>query len=1064
MNKSIKKMSVRNQSEEIILQKCLYELNCNRLVTIKGLSTGALGLMLSQLFEILNGIVITPSEEKAEELESNINFFSQRRISQILSPDPYGLLERELSAMGALYRFFSGDIRTIVTTPQGLLLKVPSEDKLRSSTFSISVGREENRQRIIERLIELGYERVPMVEIPGEFSLRGAILDIYPPGSDNPLRIEFHDEYVESIRLFDVRTQRSIRFLEKADIGAARLEGEKTLLSSLYGVVVMVDPEEVLEEIRNLEEAEGRQILRVLEELPRILINPMIAKGAELHVETHKVTGLREKVLAKGLSALASFLSDYLAEGYEIHLVSSTPYQTERLKELLKDYGFTFDGYKEYISFETGELTEGFVWPSLRLLYITELEIFGKRVTSKSKRPQEKRSALSSISIEDLTPGDYVVHVDYGIGIFRGLKRLDVNGLKDFLMIEYEGGDKLYVPVERLNLIHKWIGPSDHPPKLSRLGGTSWQRLKIQTKKAVAEVARELLELYVQRKTSVGFAFSPPDPLFREFEATFPYEETPDQLEAIEAVLRDMTSPYPMDRLICGDVGFGKTEVAIRAAFKAVMDNKQVAVLVPTTVLAEQHLRTFRERFERYPIVVESLSRFKTPREQKEILKRLKAGKIDVIIGTHRLLQKDVEFKDLGLLIVDEEQRFGVKHKERLKELKRNVDCLTLTATPIPRTLQMALIGIKEISLITTPPPERQPIKTRIIPFDKKLIRKAILFEIERGGQVFFIHNRVADIFNLKRQLEEIVPEAQIGVAHGQMSSKDLEKVMYKFVTGQINVLLCTSIVELGLDIPNANTIIVNEAHTFGLADLYQLRGRVGRSWKKAFAYFIVPSTDLLTKDARRRLKALEEFTELGSGFKLAMKDLEIRGTGTLFGHRQSGHVFDVGFELYQKLLEETLRELKGEKPRPLTPEINIPIEAYIPADYIESDAERLLVYRRLSMVEDSQELEEIKEELKDRYGPIPAPLKGLLEVISLKLKLQKLGIRRLDFTGEGLRLKFLPDSPFRELVLSKAIKESNTKVVSSDELIVKLKGDWKKFLLRVESWVENPMAIGGER
>lgn len=1050
-------MDAKTQLEETI-KKCLYELNHTRSVSLKEVSIGAIGLLLSHLFELVKGMVVVPNEEKGEDIDRNINFFSEKRISYLLLPDPYGLLDQELLTMEALYKFFSNEIRTIITTPQGLLLKVPTADKLKTSVIHIYVGKEENRQRLIEKLIELGYERVPMVESPGELSVRGAILDVYPPSSDNPIRIEFLDEYVESIRLFDVKTQRSLRFLEKAEIGAARLGAEKSLLESLEGVLVIVDPEEVLEEIQELEGVEERQILKVLEGVPRLLVNPIVTEGTEINVETRKVFELREKVLSKGLSAFFSFLSDRIAEGYDIHLVSSTPYQTERLKELLRDHGINFDGYKGHIHFETGELTEGFLWPSMRLIYITESEIFGKKVIPKTRKQlPEKRPVLPSVSLEDLTPGDYVVHVDYGIGIFRGLKRLEINGLKDFLMIEYEGGDKLYVPVERLNLVHKWIGPFEHPPKLSRLGGTSWQRLKSKAKKAVTEVARELLELYVQRKTSTGFAFSPPDTLFREFEATFPYEETPDQLEAIEAVLRDMISPYPMDRLICGDVGFGKTEIAIRAAFKAVMDNKQVAVLVPTTVLAEQHLRTFRERFERYPIVVESISRFRTPREQNEILKRLKEGKIDVIIGTHRLLQEDVEFKDLGLLIIDEEQRFGVKHKERLKELKKNVDCLTLTATPIPRTLQMALVGIKEISLITTPPPERQPIKTRIIPFDKKLIRKAILFEIERGGQVFFVHNRVADIFNLKRQLEEIVPEAKIGVAHGQMSSKELERVMYKFIKGQINVLLCTSIVELGLDIPNANTIIVNEAHTFGLADLYQLRGRVGRSWRKAFAYFVVPSTDCLTKDARRRLRALEEFTELGSGFRLAMKDLEIRGAGTLFGHRQSGHVFDVGFELYQRLLEETLRELKGEKPRlSFTPEINVPIEAYIPAEYIESDTQRLLVYRGLSMLESLQELEEMKEELKDRYGPLPAPVEGLFEIISLKLKLQELGIARLEFTGEGLKLRFTPDSPFKDLAFSKAIKEKDTKVVSSNELIVK-GSDWKKSFLRVESWLANP-------
>ncbi|RLA85394.1 MAG: transcription-repair coupling factor [Deltaproteobacteria bacterium] len=637
--------------------------------------------------------------------------------------------------------------------------------------------------------------------------------------------------------------------------------------------------------------------------------------------------------------------------------------------------------------------------------------------------------------------------------MLRGLRKLDIEGSRDFILIEYEGGDRLYVPVDRMNLVHRWVGPSEQPPRLSRLGGPQWRRAKRRVRRAVQEVARELVELYAARKALPGHAFSPPDALFREFEATFPYEETPDQLEAIEAVIRDMCSPIPMDRLICGDVGFGKTEVAIRAAFKAVMDGKQVAVLVPTTVLAEQHYRTFRERLDRYPVVVEVLSRFRSPSEQKRILEDLRRGRIDIIIGTHRLLSKDVVFRDLGLLIIDDEQRFGVAHKERLKELKKTVDCLTLTATPIPRTLQMALVGLKEMSLITTPPAGRQSIKTRIIPFNEKLIRKAIMEELERGGQVFFIHNRIASIFQVARRLERIVPEARIAVAHGQMNPRELERIMMHFVRGKIDVLVSTSIVELGLDIPNANTIIIDEAHTFGLSDLYQLRGRVGRSWRKAYAYLIVPSPGDISRDARKRLKALEELSELGSGFRLAMRDLEIRGAGTLFGHRQSGHVADVGLELYNQMLEEAVRELKGDEiKRKITPEIRVPIEAHIPQGYIQDDSQRLLFYRRLSEVEDPRGLEALREELIDRYGPLPPEVEGLLEVISLKLELQELGIERLEVREGELRAK-LTEEVRPEGLISRIMRDPRGIRLTPDmELVVRAREDWRAAFRKVRS------------
>jgi transcription-repair coupling factor (superfamily II helicase) len=557
-------------------------------------------------------------------------------------------------------------------------------------------------------------------------------------------------------------------------------------------------------------------------------------------------------------------------------------------------------------------------------------------------------------------------------------------------------------------MVHKYIGTGEGPPKLDRLGGPSWGRTKKRVRRAAEEAARELVEIYAARKFLQGFSFSPRDAYFKEFEAAFEYEETPDQGEAIEQVMADMEEARPADRLICGDVGYGKTEVAIRAAFKAALDNKQAAVLVPTTVLAQQHYLTFTSRLQGYPVAVESLSRFKSRAEQREILQRLKEGTIDIIIGTHRLLRADVSFRNLGLLIIDEEHRFGVSHKERLKEMKKLVDCITLTATPIPRTLQMSLLGIRDLSLINTPPPNRQSIRTYLVTFDEGVIKEAILNEVNRGGQIFFVHNRVKDIDAMASLLRKLVPAVRLAIAHGQMRERALEEVMMQFVEGEVDLLVCTSIIESGLDIPNANTIIINHAERFGLADLYQLRGRVGRSIERAYAYLIVPPRRHLSREALRRLTAIQELSELGSGFRLAMRDLEIRGAGNLLGHVQSGHIAEVGFELYTSLLEKAIRELRGEEVKErVTPEIHMPIEAFIPADYIANDNQRLIYYKRLSALEDEQEIEEITAELQDRFGPLPPFLVNLLEVIRLKIWLSRFSVKRFELRGTRAVLAF---------------------------------------------------------
>ncbi|MEK7828614.1 MAG: transcription-repair coupling factor, partial [Deltaproteobacteria bacterium] len=642
------------------------------------------------------------------------------------------------------------------------------------------------------------------------------------------------------------------------------------------------------------------------------------------------------------LKPLVNKIKDWQDLGWGVFIICHNTGQAERLKELM-------EGALRLPTILIGDLSSGFRFPSIKLAVITEEEIFGQKV--KRRPPPSHKIDAFLTQLQDLNIGDFIVHTIHGIGIYQGLKRLKIEDIEnDFLLLEYQGGDKLYLPVQRLHLVGKYRGVEGKKPEIDKLGSTRWEKTKGRVKKIAEEMAKGLLELYAARKVVEGFSFSGGDRLFSEFEASFEYDETPDQLSAIEDVLKDMEEPRPMDRLICGDVGYGKTEVAMRAAFKAVMDNRQVAVLVPTTLLAQQHYLTFKNRFAAYPVTIEVLSRFRSPKEQKYILKRLANGEVDIIIGTHRLLQKDVVVKDLGLIIVDEEHRFGVSHKERLKQMKRQVDVLTLTATPIPRTLHMSLAGIRDLSIINTPPEDRLAIKTVVAKFDDELIRDAVRRELARGGQVFFVHNRVESIAQMADYLKRLIPEARIAVAHGQMKEKGLEKVMADFINKGYDILLSTSIIESGLDIPSANTILINRADRFGLAEVYQLRGRVGRSSHRAYAYLLTPPELILAEDAKKRLKALQELSDLGAGFRLAAHDLEIRGAGELLGAKQSGQIAEVGFEMYTQLLEDAIKELKGENiEKEIEPEINLRVSAYIPENYIPDERQRLFIYKRIA-------------------------------------------------------------------------------------------------------------------
>ena len=745
--------------------------------------------------------------------------------------------------------------------------------------------------------------------------------------------------------------------------------------------------------------------------------------------------GLRvtvSKETTHALKPLSRTLREWFDSGFRIMIACHKPAQAERLSELLLPYGVECDiseaGFRQElersntessparknirVTLLLGDISRGFSLPDSRLAFVAEEELFGKRVRRRGASDLRKKQILSSLA--ELKPGDYMVHVDHGIGAYRGLQHINVSGVGgDFLLLEYSGGDKLYLPVDRLGLAQRYAGPEGSAPPLDKLGGSSWEKTKGKAKKNIEEMAGELLEIYARRQICEGFSFSPPDSMYREFEASFAWEETPDQLSAIRDVLTDMQNSRPMDRLVCGDVGYGKTEVALRAAFKAALDGKQTGVLVPTTILAQQHFETFHARLKDYPVTVEALSRFRTTKEQKSILERLKKGDIDIIIGTHRLLQKDVAFKDLGLLIIDEEQRFGVKDKERLKAFRAVVDVMTLTATPIPRTLYMSMMGIRDLSIIDTPPVDRLAVKTFVARFSEDMVREAALRELRRGGQVFFVHNRVQTIAKRAELIAALIPEARIAIGHGQMPEQELEKVMLGFMRGETNLLICTTIIESGLDIPNANTIIVDHADRFGLSQLYQLRGRVGRSTQRGYAYLFISGEGSITSDARERLKILQDISELGAGFRIATHDMEIRGAGDMLGNRQSGTVSEIGFELYNQMLEETIRRMRGEEMvEQVEPEINLRVPAFIPETYVKDTNHRLVIYKKLTQAESEEDVLDVQYEVTDRFGSYPQATAYLFETMKLRIILKKLLVRRIDLEGNQVVIAFHPATP----------------------------------------------------
>ena len=934
----------------------------------------------------------------------------------------------------ALEAVLAGRARVLVTTARALQERLPALRGLAGLRRRLAVEEPGEPQSLVRWLEAAGYERVPLVEEVGQFSWRGGIVDVFGFGTPEPLRVEFWDDRIASLRTFDLFTQRSTAQLQEAyllpvdlraggaDLQPSTAEAPRHLLDLLGdGVqVVLWDPTAIAaewehgwNEVQRLyRQARTREDLvppsqrflppsevrAAVERLARWELRPEPPADVEFDLATPPAIDRR-------MGRLAEILREAAAAQERVVILCDNLGQVERLEEILAEHGVA--GLADVrLGALRGGVRLGEARPPLRIL--TDHEIFrrGRRL----RRRRAVRGGVALESLAALQPGDYVVHLDHGIGRFRGVERVQLGAEEiETLVLEYADGELLRVPVHRLDLIERWVGDdAGPPPRVHKLGGREWARTRRRAEQAIEQMAGELLALYAQRQVAQGHAFSPDTAWQAEMESAFLFEDTPDQRAATEAVKRDMESPRPMDRLIVGDVGYGKTEIAIRAAFKAVQDNKQVAVLVPTTILAEQHGRTFAERLAGYPVRIAVLSRLRTPKEQRAILAELADGRLDIVIGTHRLLQPDVRFHDLGLLVVDEEHRFGVRAKERLKQLKTSVDVLTLTATPIPRTLHLSLAGLRDLSLIQSPPRDRQPIVTHVVPWSDVILEDAIRRELDRGGQVFFLHNRVETIAEIAARVQRLVPEARVAIAHGQMHERALEEVMARFVAGEIDVLVCTSIIESGLDVPNANTLIVHRADQFGLAQLYQIRGRVGRSHVRAYCYLVVP--DDLPEEAERRLRVLEHYTDLGSGFGIALKDLELRGAGNLLGAEQSGFVHAVGVDTYLRLLESAVQRLKGEGPRARRdPEILLDGPAYLPDAYIPDSAQKLHAYRRLARATSLADVDALAEELRDRYGPLPPEARTFLLGAALRVLGRDLGLERISLERDEARLAFAP-------------------------------------------------------
>ena len=967
----------------------------------------------------------------------------------------------------ALTRFSAqtGDrVGALVTYPEAVAEKVVVPSAISTNIIHIKTNDELNLEELYAKLVNYGFERTDFVYEPGQFAVRGGILDIYSFGNEKPYRVELFGNEVDSIRIVDPETQLSERRLLQVTIipnVETQFESDEkvSLLEFLpENTVIWIQDEELLKErlltteedvqlfidtigttaSKQTEESEDRLIKKDIKLDEFVKTDEFFGQLAKRHTVffgPERPTNFHHEIefntkqqpaFNRQFDLLINDLKDWEKKGFQLNLFAENPKQLERLYTIFKDLNAEI----QFNPIATS-IHEGFVDQDLKLVCYTDHEIFQRYHKYKVKQAYNKNKALTLRALRELQPGDFVTHIDHGVGVYSGLQKLEVNGkLQEAVRIIYKDSDILYVNINSLHKIAKYTGKEGTVPKVNKLGSDVWNRLKEKTKTRVKEIAFDLIKLYAQRKAQQGFQHAPDTYLQTELEASFIYEDTPDQSKATSDVKKDMESPSPMDRLVCGDVGFGKTEIAVRAAFKTAVDGKQAAVLVPTTILAFQHYKTFSERLKDFPVTVDYVNRFKSSKEKKETYKKLEEGKVDIIIGTHALLGKEVKFKDLGLLIIDEEQKFGVAHKEKIKTLRTNVDALTLTATPIPRTLQFSLMGARDLSIINTPPPNRQPIQTEVRVFNHDFIRDAVYYETERGGQIFFIHNRVQGLAEMAALLKGLCPDLSIGFAHGQMEGHELEERIMDFIDKKYDVLVCTNIVESGVDIPNVNTIIVNNAHQFGLSDLHQLRGRVGRSNKKAFCYLLAPPMSTLPTDSRKRLQTLEQHSDLGSGFQIAMRDLDIRGAGNMLGGEQSGFMAEIGFEMYQKILDEAIKELKRTQFKELFKEeiskqddfvqdctIDTDLEILIPDDYVENITERLSLYSRLDNCETEEELQAMEQELVDRFGALPVQVQELFITVRCRKLAVDLGFERMILKNDSLKCYFInrPDSPYFE-------------------------------------------------
>ena len=1106
-------------------------------IDVHGLAGAARPLLTALLFDRLAAplTVICPTAKEAAAFARDLTLFlgDEAVLSypplDFLSIDMFSLQrEEELARLNVLTRLQVDSRKIIVTCLAACRQKVMPFSDFNQYLKIISTGDLLLMEEFPARLLAGGYQRVSLVESPGEFSLRGNILDIFPPTETKPLRLEMSGDEIESIRNFDCLSQRSSLAVDAFVLGPAGkiLIDEARLECAVRNVKRRADDLDLSRDLRSRlvetlrqqsatsvnpiflplfyedYDAPGgviqQKLSSVFDYLPQnalfVFNDPLAIDQAaqnaaanidkllykakasgKFHLESTGVY-LDEETLSTRLASFrqirlsgltlddgsmqtpsvtltasqdilsaeplagevkeeallrqtAEKIKHWLAQDMRVFLISPTPEDVTRMKHLLAGYALPVQiPHPDTRLLETinhpddttalilqeGRISSSFTFETLGLAFLSEEDIFVKKTPRRRSRPQREGYFLKSFG--DLKEGDFVVHTDFGIGIYRGLQKITVGLIEnDFLLIEYLDADKLYLPVNALDKIQRYLGPDGFTPKIEKMGGTSWDAVKERVKKSVRDVAEELVAIYATREAMERKSFAPPDRVYEEFCSTFAFEETPDQARAIEDIHADMDDAKPMDRLICGDAGFGKTEVALRAAFRAVMDGRQAALLAPTTILAEQHYATFSQRLADFPIRVEALNRFKSAAEIKKTLIDLRLGKVDIVVGTHRLLQKDVEFRDLGLVIIDEEQRFGVSHKERLKKMRTLVDVLTLSATPIPRTLHLSLVGIRDLSIINTPPEDRQPIKTYVLEFDEDTIKTAVESELARSGQVFFVHDRVRSIYSIAHLVQRLVPQARVGVVHGQMKPADIEKAMSQFIRQEFDVLVCTTIIGSGLDIPRANTIIINRADRFGLAQLYQIRGRVGRGNQEACAYLLLPKGALLSRNALRRLQAIKEFSEPGSGFRIAYNDLEIRGGGNLLGLSQAGHISAVGYELYTELMEKTVREIQGDTSpvvEETLPEIQMGISAFLPEDYVQDVHQRLILYKRISHAASAEDLDEIRSELADCYGPLPQTADNLLRVIGIRNNLKPLKAKKMGYDGKYFYLYFRENSP----------------------------------------------------